>query len=90
MAHTALPGWQPSIVPALWLEDTGSGNEGGDIVKPVPTPDPKPQPGDTWDADKIYFGGETVVYNGQQFEARWWTQGNAPDATKAWGAWKAL
>lgn len=40
--------------------------------------------GDTWIASKIYNGGETVVYKGKTYKAKWWTQNNAPDTSAAW------
>lgn len=33
----------------------------------------------TWSASKIYHGGDRVTYNGLTYEAKWWTQGDAPD-----------
>ena len=34
-------------------------------------------------ASTTYSGGELVSYNGLVYQAKWWTRGNAPDATDA-------
>jgi len=33
----------------------------------------------TWSASAVYTGGNQVVYNGNLYTAKWWTQGNQPD-----------
>ncbi|MGL6001053.1 MAG: glycosyl hydrolase family 18 protein [Plesiomonas sp.] len=40
----------------------------------------------TWSASKVYVAGDTVVYNGVQYKAKWWTQGNQPDLGGPWEA----
>lgn len=45
----------------------------------------KPQPSNSYDPDKIYFGGETVTYEGQTYKCKWWTQGIAPGSAD--GPW---
>ncbi len=33
----------------------------------------------------IYVAGDTVVYNGSTYKAKWWTKGGAaPDTNQAW------
>ncbi|MDO5602706.1 MAG: glycosyl hydrolase family 18 protein [Oscillospiraceae bacterium] len=44
---------------------------------------------DTWNAETVYTGGETVSYNGKLYKARWWTQGEQPGSTQD-GAWEDL
>ncbi|MGL4773910.1 MAG: glycosyl hydrolase family 18 protein [Clostridium sp.] len=39
---------------------------------------------DTYDPTKIYYGGEIVIYKGEEYKAKWWTQGEAPDKSQAW------
>ncbi|MGL5541613.1 MAG: carbohydrate-binding protein, partial [Erysipelotrichaceae bacterium] len=39
---------------------------------------------DTFDPAKIYYGGEIVVYKGEEYKAKWWTQGGTPDTSSAW------
>ncbi|CAM4260010.1 glycosyl hydrolase family 18 protein [Pseudoalteromonas ostreae] len=52
----------------------------------VTNTDTTPPTGDTWDASKVYVGGDTVVYNGVTYKAKWWTQGNRPDLGGVWEA----
>ena len=40
--------------------------------------------GDTFDINTIYYGGETVVYKGVEYTAKWWVQGEYPDQSAAW------
>ncbi|KNF08272.1 putative bifunctional chitinase/lysozyme [Gottschalkia purinilytica] len=37
-----------------------------------------------WDPSKVYLGGERVIYNGLEYEAKYWTQGNNPEESDAW------
>lgn len=37
-----------------------------------------------WDASVAYTGDERVVYNGDIYEAQWWTQGDRPDQSDVW------
>ncbi len=37
----------------------------------------------------VYVGGDTVSYEGQNWTAKWWTVGTAPDAAQQWGVWSA-
>lgn len=39
---------------------------------------------DTYDSNKVYLAGDTVVYNGKTYTAKWWTKGEAPDKSSAW------
>ena len=39
---------------------------------------------DTYDANKVYLAGDTVIYNGKTYTAKWWTKGEAPDKSSAW------
>lgn len=40
--------------------------------------------GDTWNANTIYTEGQTVVYQGQTYLCKWWTQGDTPSAGGPW------
>lgn len=33
-----------------------------------------------WSSTKVYNSGDTVVYESEEYEARWWTQGEQPGA----------
>lgn len=39
-----------------------------------------------WDATKVYLGGDKVVYNGIEYTAGWWTQGERPESSDVWKA----
>lgn len=43
-------------------------------------------PQDTYDSAAIYVKGDTVVYNGETYVCKWWTQGVAPGSQ--WGPWE--
>ena len=38
----------------------------------------------TWQAGNIYLAGDTVLFNGKEYRAKWWTQGNQPDQGGPW------
>lgn len=37
-----------------------------------------------WDKSKVYVAGDTVIYNGVEYTAKWWTCGDIPDSSDAW------
>lgn len=45
--------------------------------------------GDTWKADTIYVAGDTAVYQGRTYKAKWWTQGDVPGVGE-WGPWELV
>lgn len=45
---------------------------------------------DTWDPAMVYNGGDSVVYQGHNYQAKWWTQGEAPTQSGEWGVWNDL
>ena len=58
---------------------------------PVPTQAPSPTPpptqgneGDTYDPNKVYYGGDLVIYKGNTYRCNWWTQGDNPETSGAW------
>jgi len=61
---------------------------------PTPTVAPTPTPGQctvaAWAAATVYTTGQRVSYNGVLYEAQWWTQGERPDLSGAYGAWKSV
>ncbi|WP_198314428.1 glycoside hydrolase family 19 protein [Chitinibacter sp. GC72] len=40
-----------------------------------------------WDSKTVYTGGQVVSYQGKDYKAKWWTQGNVP-GTEQWGPWE--
>ena len=39
---------------------------------------------DTYDPKKVYYEGDSVIYKGEKYTAKWWVQGQAPDTSLAW------
>ena len=37
-----------------------------------------------WDKSAVYLGGDIVSYNGRQYRAKWWTQGEKLDSSDVW------
>nr|WP_169307304.1 carbohydrate-binding protein [Chitiniphilus eburneus] len=61
----------------------------------TPTPSVTPTPANTacyqaWASGSVYNGGARVTYNGVNYEAKWWTQGDNPAQSGEWGVWKNL
>ena len=38
----------------------------------------------TWDASRVYVGGDQVTHNGIQYTAKWWTKGDEPGKSAVW------
>jgi len=38
----------------------------------------------TWDEGKVYNTGDKVLYNGVEYRAKWWSQGDRPDQGDPW------
>ncbi|MBD1558555.1 PKD domain-containing protein [Vibrio sp. S9_S30] len=43
-----------------------------------------------WNASTVYLQGDKVSQAGKNYEAKWWTQGEDPTQTGAWGSWRDL
>ena len=39
---------------------------------------------DTYDESKVYVEGDTVIYNGATYKAKWWTCGETPGTSDVW------
>lgn len=37
-----------------------------------------------WSASTVYWGGHTASYDGHNYQAKWWTQGETPGAAEVW------
>ncbi|WP_035739088.1 glycoside hydrolase family 19 protein [Glycomyces arizonensis] len=44
--------------------------------------------GPAWNSATAYTGGAVVSYNGSNWTAQWWTQGETPGTTGEWGVWR--
>lgn len=69
-------GEKPDIS-AVWELVQGDGSE---------APDPSTN---EWSPSKVYLGGDRVEYNGTQYKAKWWTQGEKPGTSIVWELVKA-
>ncbi|MGR5230238.1 chitinase [Photobacterium damselae] len=66
-------------------DDTGPTDPEPPVV--VPPTDPSEPPTTTlptWDSSSVYVGGDKVSYNGKNYQAKWWSQGNQPDKGDPW------
>ncbi|MDK8179215.1 fibronectin type III domain-containing protein, partial [Paenibacillus sp. UMB4589-SE434] len=66
-----------NVSPAATIQVTTNANSGGVCAS-------------AWDAAAVYTGGNRVTYNGNVYEAKWWTKGERPDQGGDWGVWKLI
>lgn len=45
---------------------------------------------DTWDKNTAYWQGDRVIYNGKEYEAKWWNLNSKPDKSGIYGSWKEV
>ncbi|WDF04725.1 5'-nucleotidase C-terminal domain-containing protein [Shouchella hunanensis] len=62
-----------------WIEEEG----------PV-EPEPPVCSFDEWSGSQVYTAGDRVEYNGDFYEAKWWTQGENPSQSGQWDVWKKV
>ena len=43
-----------------------------------------------WDPTVAYFLGDKVIYNGNIYQAKWWSKGEIPENQGEWGCWKLI
>ena len=60
----------------------------GDVTPPPTPPTPPVKPDGTWSSTAVYKAKDTVVHNGKEWTAQWWTQGEEPGTTGQWGVWR--
>ncbi|QZA76466.1 chitinase [Deefgea tanakiae] len=60
----------------------------GPTVKPTSSPIGVCSEVTQWETTKSYSTGALVVYNGNKYSAKWWTQGNTPSQTDSASPWK--
>ena len=53
----------------------------GETPIPIPTLPAGTYP--SWDGTAIYEAGDRIQFNGLPFEAKWWTQGDSPEASSS-------
>ncbi|MEV5545457.1 lytic polysaccharide monooxygenase [Streptomyces sp. NPDC052309] len=65
-------------------------NIGGGSGDPGDPGDPGECTAPTWGSGTAYSGGDTVAWEGHNWKAKWWTQGEEPGTTGEWGVWQDL
>ena len=72
--------------------NVGGGGGGGSTPPPPPPTNPTTPPAGNcaaaWSSSAVYTGGATVSYQGHNWTARWWTQGEQPGSGGQWGVWQ--
>ncbi|PFJ17680.1 hypothetical protein COD67_14580 [Bacillus cereus] len=50
----------------------------------VKTKEGSPEGTTTWDTNEVYNIGDRIMFNGNEYEAKYWTKGDRPDISDAW------
>ncbi len=93
-----IPTRMPEITPAPTKDIAPPENQTENTEAPdtgkTPDKDTEPPATDTpqapassakaWDKTAVYTGGDIVSYEGCQYRAKWWTQGEKPDSSDVW------
>ncbi len=37
-----------------------------------------------WSSQNAYSGGDIVIHEGSEYQAKWWTKGDRPDSSAVW------
>ena len=85
---TSTPTPSPTATPTATATPTPTAT-----TTPTPTATATPTPTGgipAWSATAVYTQGQQVSYNGVIYEAKWWTQGDRPDLSGAYGPWKTV
>ena len=54
------------------------------ILVPMSSPASAATCASAWNSSSVYTGGMTASYNGHNWSAKWWTQGETPGAADVW------
>ncbi|SMC29037.1 Predicted carbohydrate-binding protein, contains CBM5 and CBM33 domains [Andreprevotia lacus DSM 23236] len=91
---TATPTVVPTTVPTTVPVTPTPKPTTAPTVTPVPTTAPTGTPSGcnaAWASGSTYNGGDKVSYNGRNYQAKWWTQGNVPSSSSGDGQpWQDL
>ncbi|MDO0875449.1 lytic polysaccharide monooxygenase [Carnobacterium divergens] len=66
------------------FDAAGNRSANSQIISVTTKEQEKPDPSTTWNANTVYLYNEKVMYNGLEYKARWWTQGEQPDISDVW------
>ncbi|MDX2390573.1 MULTISPECIES: glycoside hydrolase family 19 protein [unclassified Streptomyces] len=72
---------------ALSLAATAAVTLGLAVALPASSASAAPACATAWASSAVYTGGGTASYNGRNWQAKWWTQGETPGTTGQWGVW---
>ena len=78
---TPTPGPDPTSTPTITPTP-------GPTPEPTPTPTPGPYP--EWSESETYVAGDMVTYSNSIWRAKWWTQGDVPNADELYGPWELI
>ncbi|USH05657.1 trypsin-like serine protease [Grimontia kaedaensis] len=45
---------------------------------------------DDWQKSTVYLPGDTIIWDGKIWRAKWWTQGEHPSNSGQWGVWEEV
>lgn len=65
------------------VDTAGNVSKNSNVLK-VKTTEKEQEGTTTWDAGQVYTQGDRVLFNGNEYEAKYWTKGNQPDSSDAW------
>lgn len=68
-------------------DESGGENESKDTVSEEKS-DAEAGTADTWNAEAQYNSGDEVIFGGNVYKAKWWSQGEEPDKNNPAGAWE--
>ncbi|MGL4602144.1 MAG: immunoglobulin-like domain-containing protein [Plesiomonas sp.] len=72
----------------LTYQVTDSANQKTTQSRIVTVKDANATCNNTWSPSKVYVEGDLVSYEGKNWRAGWWTQGEKPGSTNQWGVWR--
>ncbi|WP_205215585.1 glycosyl hydrolase family 18 protein [Enterococcus durans] len=67
-----------------------SGNESDVVSKSFVTKEESTETIPQWDPNKIYLGGEKVMFEGKEYVANHWTLNDRPSESGQWGPWSLV
>ena len=67
-----------------------SGNESDVVSKSFVTKEEGTETIPQWDPNKIYLGGEKVMFEGKEYVANHWTLNDRPSESGQWGPWSLV
>ncbi|TVT09546.1 DUF5011 domain-containing protein [Enterococcus durans] len=67
-----------------------SGNESDAVSKSFVTKEESTETIPQWDPNKIYLGGEKVMFEGKEYVANHWTLNDRPSESGQWGPWSLV